>query len=122
MNTLLWIMQILLAGAFLITAGGKLFAYDKVIKVVESRTKGHTVAMTRGQATLVAMAEIAGAIGILMPVDVDSPHMVILAAASWLAFLMIAATIYHFARKEHATPSIVLLLMALFVIVGRWPH
>ncbi|MGB6689882.1 MAG: DoxX family protein [Terracidiphilus sp.] len=122
MNALLWIVQILLAGVFFVTAAGKLFAFEKVVKVVESHSKGHAVGMTRIQAAVVAIAEVVGALGLLMPVEIFPPHLVILAAASWLALLMVAATIYHAIRRESATPSIVLFLLALFIIVGRWPR
>jgi hypothetical protein len=33
---------------------------------------------------------------------------------------MTGAAIYHFRRKEPAAPDIALLLLAVFVIVGRW--
>jgi hypothetical protein len=122
MNALLWIVQILLAGTFFITAGGKLFAYEKVVKVVEARSKGRSIGMTRGQAAAVAIAEILGALGVLMPVEIFPPHLIVLVAALWLALLMVAACIYHVIRRESATPSIVLFLLALFIIVGRWPR
>jgi DoxX-like family len=122
MNSLLWIVQILLAGVFFFTAGGKLFAYEKVVKVVESRSKGRAIGMSRVQAAVVAILEIVGALGLLMPVELFPPHLVILASAGWLAFLMVAATVYHIIRRESATPSIVLFLTALFIIVGRWPR
>jgi hypothetical protein len=122
MDILLWLVQVLLAGVFFITAGGKLFAYEKVVKVVESRSKGRAIGMSRTQAAVVAIAEIAGAIGLLMPIELFPPHLVILTSAGWLALLMVAATIYHSIRRESATPSIVLFLLALFIIVGRWPR
>jgi len=122
MNELLWIVQILLAGTFFITAGGKLFAYEKVVKVMEAHSKGRAVKMTRGQAAAVAIAEIIGALGILIPVEIYPPHRIILAAASWLALLMVGACIYHGVRRESPTPSVVLFLLALFIIVGRWPR
>jgi hypothetical protein len=122
MNELLWIAQILLAGIFLLTAGGKLFAYEKVVAVVEERSKGRTIGMTRNQAAAVALAEIAGAIAVVMPIRLNPPHLVVLVAASWLALLMVAAGIYHLRRQESAAPSVALFLLALFVIVGRWPR
>jgi hypothetical protein len=122
MNTLLWIVQILLAGTFFITAGGKLFAYEKFVKVMEARSKGRAIGMTRGQAAGVAIAELLGAVGVLTPIELYPPHLVILLAAGWLAFLMVAATFYHGIRRESATPSIVLFLLALFILVGRWPR
>ena len=122
MNGLLWIAQVLLAAAFFITAAGKLFAYEKAVKVVEARSKGHSVSMSRGQAAVLGLAEIAGAIAVLLPVRLDPPHLVTLAGAGWLALLMVAVSIYHVRRQESASPSIALFLLALFVMVGRWPR
>jgi hypothetical protein len=66
--------------------------------------------------------EIAGAVGLLVPVDVMPPHVLLRAAAGGLALLMVGAGIYHARRQESAAPSISLFLLALFVIVGRWPR
>jgi uncharacterized membrane protein YphA (DoxX/SURF4 family) len=122
MNGLLWIVQILLAAVFLISAAGKLFAYDKVARVVESRTKGHAIGLSRQQAALVALAELAGAVAVILPFHGQPGHFIVLMAAFWLAFLMVGASIYHAWRHEPAVPSVVLFLLALFIIVGRWPQ
>lgn len=122
MNGLLWMAQILLAMVFVIAATGKLFAYDKVVKIVESRTRGHVINMTRSQAAMVGLAELSGALAVILPVRLQPPHLVWLVAASWLAFLMVGACIYHARRQESAAPSIAIFLLALFIIVGRWPR
>jgi uncharacterized membrane protein YphA (DoxX/SURF4 family) len=122
MNTLLWVVQIILAGVFLFTGFSKIFAYGQVVKVVEARSKTGTVGMGHGRAVLVGLLEATGAAGLLVPVDVWPPHLLVRLAAGGLALLMIAAGIYHARRQESATPSITLLLLTLFVIVGRWPR
>lgn len=121
MNGLLWIAQLVLAGIFLIAAAGKLFAYKQVATVVE-KTKGRPVTLTHGEAVLVAIAEIIGAVGVLMPSRIAPPHMVVLAAAAWLGLIMVGAGIYHVLRRESAAPNVAIFLLALFVIVGRWPR
>jgi uncharacterized membrane protein YphA (DoxX/SURF4 family) len=122
MNTLLWIVQIILAGIFLFTGFSKIFAFDRVVKVVEARTKAGPIGMSPGQAALVGLAEILGAAAVLVPVDVWPPYVFLRLAAAGLALLMVAAGIYHIRRQESAAPSITLFLLALFVIVGRWPR
>lgn len=112
----------MLAGVFLFTAAGKLFAYEKVVKVVEARSSGRPISMTRWQAALVAVAEILGAVGLLIRGPVEPPDLIVLCAAAWLALLMVAAGIYHLYRRESAAPSVVLFLLALFILVGRWPR
>jgi uncharacterized membrane protein YphA (DoxX/SURF4 family) len=122
MNTLLWVAQIILAGVFLFTGFSKIFAYGKVVKVVEARSKARPIGMSPGQAILVGLLEIAGAVGLLVPVDLIPPYVLLRAAAAGLALLMVAAGIYHIRRQESAAPSVSLFLLALFVIVGRWPR
>jgi hypothetical protein len=122
MNTVLWIVQIIMAGVFIFTGCSKVLAYDKVVKALEARYKGHKIGMSRGLAAQVGLLEILGAVGVAMPFDAWPPHIFLLMAASGLALLMVVAGIYHIRRKETATPSVVLFLMAVFVIVGRWPR
>jgi uncharacterized membrane protein YphA (DoxX/SURF4 family) len=119
---MVWVVQIILGSAFLFTGFSKIFAYPQVIRTMEVRLKGGPVNVSRGQAALVGLAEIAGAVGVLFPVDLWPPHVLVRVACAGLALLMIAAGIYHARRKEAATPSVVLLLLALFVIVGRTPR
>ncbi len=39
-----------------------------------------------------------------------------------LALLMVEVEIYHVLRKERAARDVAYFLLALFVIVGRWPY
>jgi uncharacterized membrane protein YphA (DoxX/SURF4 family) len=121
MNTVLWIAQILLAGVFLFTGAGKLLAYEEFVRAVERRSKGGKIAMSRAQAAIVGLLEIVGAVGVILPVDPWPPYVFLRLVAAALALLMVIAGIYHLRRQESATPSVVLFLLALFVIVGRWP-
>lgn len=122
MNDLLWVAQVILAGVFLFTGFSKLFAYERLVKAVEAHSKGGPVAMSHGQAALVGVLEIAGAVGVLVPTDVWPPQILVRLAASGLALLMVVAAIYHTRRKEFAAQSVTLFLLALFVVVGRWPR
>ncbi len=122
MNTLLWIVQIILASLFLFTGFSKIFAYGQVVKAVEARSKAGRIGMSRMQAVLVGLVEIAGASAVLVPVDVWPPYILLRLACGWLALVMVGAGIYHIRRQESAAPSITLFLLALFVIVGRWPR
>jgi uncharacterized membrane protein YphA (DoxX/SURF4 family) len=122
MNTLLWIAQIILAGVFLFTGFSKIFAYGQVVKVVEARSKAGKIGMSRAQAAVVGILEILGAAGVLVPLDLWPPYVFLRLAGGGLALLMVAAGIYHIRRQESAAPSVSLFLLALFVIVGRWPR
>jgi uncharacterized membrane protein YphA (DoxX/SURF4 family) len=122
MNTLLWIAQIILAGVFFFTGFSKIFAYGQVVKVVEARSRARRIGMSRAQAVVVGLFEVAGAALILVPVDVWPPHILLRLAAGALALIMVAAGIYHIRRQESAALSVTLFLLALFIIVGRWPR
>ncbi len=122
MNSLLWGLQILLAGVFLFTAAGKLFDYEQLVRVIENRSKRKPICMSRWQAVLVGLAEVAGAIGLLMPARVSPLHFVVICAAAWLALIMIAASVYHLRRRDSLLHSAVLFVLALIVIAGRWPR
>ncbi|MGA2850782.1 MAG: DoxX family protein [Terracidiphilus sp.] len=122
MNTVLWIVQIIMAGVFIFTGAGKVLAYDKLKQVVEARSKGKPIGMSRGLAAQVGLLEIIGAIGLILPMDLFPPHLLMLSAAGCLGLLMIFGAIYHISRQDSAVPDVVLFLMALLVIVGRWPH
>jgi len=126
-NTLIWIGQILLAAVFLVAGVSKLLAYRTLIKTIEERRKTAPIRVTRAQGAVVGLLEISGAIGVILPpmwtpdaLSVD--YLLVRVAAGCLALLMIGATIYHLRRRESAAPAISTFLLALFVIVGRWPH
>jgi uncharacterized membrane protein YphA (DoxX/SURF4 family) len=127
MNSLLWIAQILLAAIFLFTGASKLFAYEFVVDTVEARSAGLPAGVTRGLAALIGLAEIAGALGVvtpgaLTPGVLGEAHLLVRLAAGGLALIMVLAGIYHIRREDSAAPSVSLFLLALFVIVGRWPR
>jgi len=126
-NTLIWIGQIVLAAVFFVAGAAKLLAYRSLITTIEQRRKTAPIKVSRAQGAVVGLLEIAGAIGVILPpawtpdaLSVD--YLLVRVAAGCLALLMIGATIYHIRRRESASPAIATFLLALFVIVGRWPH
>jgi hypothetical protein len=120
-NTLMWTAQLILAGVFLSTGFGKIIAYNKLSKVVETRSKGRPIGVTQQHAAILGVVEIFWALGEIIPFHFAFPWLVVLVSSLSLAILMIGATLYHVRRKESAVPSISLFLLALLVIVGRWP-
>ena len=122
MNTLLWTAQIILAVIFLMTAASKLLAFDWLMLNVKNRHNGQLPGVSRPMAACIALAEIAGALGVVSPPSLEPHHLLIRLAAGGLALLMVAAGIYHLRRNEEAAPAVALFLLAVFVIVGRWPR
>jgi len=127
MDTLIWVGQLALAAVFLVAGWTKLVAYKKLIKTLEIHRNTIPIEMSPAQGRLVGLIEIVGALGFIMPpaftpAVLAPDYLLVRIAAAGLALLMVAAAIYHFRRKESATPAVSAFLLALFVIVGRWPH
>jgi hypothetical protein len=127
MNTLIWIGQIALAAVFLVTGISKIVAYNKLIKALETRRKTAPITIPAGQGRFVGLLEVLGALGVIVPPALTPAvlapdFLLVRLAAGFLAALMIAATFYHFRRHESAAPAISAFLLALFVIIGRWPR
>ena len=122
MNGLLWSAQILLAGIFLFLAAGKLFAYGKFVRLAGFDASGPARTLTQGHAKAIAVAEIIGAVAVILPVQTATPFFLVLAAAAWLALIMVEEGVYHALRRESAAPCVAIFLLALFVLLGRWPR
>lgn len=121
MNAFLWIMQLILACAFLFTGISKIVAYKKLTRLIESHIKKVTVSIPKAEAVVIGITEILWALGLLYPFQLPIPYLFAVVSASCLLLEMLGATVYHLRRKESAVPSIGLGLVALFVLVSRWP-
>ena len=122
MSSVLWFAQILMAGLFLFAGFSKIFAHRRHA-VVHPQSPGFDLPGMRYEfVSVIALLEIACAICLVLPIDLLPPNVVPRLAAAALAFLMIILSVYHARRNETAVPQVVLFLMAVLVIVGRWPH
>jgi len=127
MNGLIWMGQIALAAVFLFTGFSKVVAYRRLVRTLEARRKTAPITMTVRQGRLVGVLEILGAVGVILPPAITpsalaADYLLVRLAAGGLALLMAIACLYHLSRRESAAPAISALLLAMFVIVGRWPH
>ena len=126
MNGFIWIGQMALAAVFLASGTFKLFAFTPPMQALESRTH-FRIAMTPIRARIIGLVEVLLAFGVLMP-DMYTPggmvpeYVIARSCAAVLALLMAGAAIYHTRRKVPAALDISIFLLALFVIVGRWPY
>lgn len=125
MNSLIWIAQFALAGIFLVSGTMKLFAFAPFVHALQDRA--HTaIALSPIQGKLIGFLEVILAFGVLMP-DIFTPdglvpaYLIVRFSAAGLALFMVAACVLHMRRKEPAALAISIFLLALFVIVGRWP-
>lgn len=115
LNLILWLLQILLALAFL--AHGWMFLFPPANLVVQLNAS-----IAPGLRLFIGVAEVLAAIGLTVPgLTRRSPWLVPWAAAG-LATVMISATGFHLMRGETSSALItaVLLALTLFVAYMRW--
>ncbi len=114
MNVALWIVQGLLAALFLFAGGTKL------VMPIEEMTK--QIAMPGLFLRFIGVAEVFGAIGLIIPgLTRVQPGLTPLAAVG-LALIMIGATVTTLASGEIAISlfPLVVGIFAAFVAYGRW--
>lgn len=116
MTIALWVVQILLALLFLMA--GFMKASQPVAKLQErmSWTKHAAPWVVR----LVAVLEILGAIGLILPKATNILPWLTPVAALGLVLTMLGAIITHFGLKEakQASMPFILLLLSLFIVLG----
>jgi uncharacterized membrane protein YphA (DoxX/SURF4 family) len=115
MNILLWILQVLLALAFL--AHGWLFLFPPA-SVVEQMN----ASLPRWFQLFLGVAEVLAAVGLTLPGLTRIAPGFVPAAAAGIMIVMISATIFHFMRGEVSSgfTTLVLLALATFVAYMRW--
>ncbi len=119
MNIALWVVQGMLAFAFIAIGSMKLFAYEKYKAVSE---KNGPSGLTRGLVTFIGVCEVAGAVGVVLPMATHIAPWLSVWAAVGLSTIMLLAIGYHLRRHESAITPGVLLLMGAFVVFGRFAH
>lgn len=118
MNIALWIVQILLALAFVMA--GVMKATQPVTRLAE-RMKW-TQALSPWMVRAIGTLEILGAIGLILPAATGILPWLTPVAAMSLVLTMVGAMILHMRRGEgsHVAPNVILLLLALFIVIGRF--
>ena len=115
MNVLLWVLQVLLAAAFLAHGLMLLFPPASIVEQMNA-------SLPRWFQLFLGVAEVLAAVGLTLPGVTRIQPWLISAAAGGVMIVMISATIYHLMRVEMSSAIItaVLLLMATFVAYMRW--
>ena len=117
MNQALWVAQVLLALAFLAAGGMKVFAYAKFKTQVE---KKRPTTLSRGLVTFIGVAELAGGIGVVLPMAVNIVPALTVRAAVGLATITLLAIVFHLRRHESPAAPALLMLLSPFVVWGRF--
>jgi hypothetical protein len=114
MNVVLWVLQVLLAAAF--CAHGLLFLIPPPDIAAQMNQS-----MPRWFQLFLGVAEIAAAIGLILPGLTRVLPWLVTWAAGGIMIVMVSATIFHLARSEwsSAVVTLVLLAMATYVAYAR---
>jgi uncharacterized membrane protein YphA (DoxX/SURF4 family) len=116
-NVVVWILQIVLALAFL-AAGGMKLARPKPALVTSGM--GWAGDFSDGAVKAIGLVEVLGALGLLLPALTGVAPILTPIAALGLAVTMAAAVAVHVRRKETVVPPLVLGVLALVVAVLRF--
>lgn len=117
MNIVAWILQIVLAVAFL-GAGGMKLARPKPALV--SAGMGYAEDYTDTNIKLIGAIEVVGAIGLVLPWLTGIAPILTPVAAVGLALVMAGAVVVHVRRKENFVAALVLGVLSLVVAVLRF--
>jgi uncharacterized membrane protein YphA (DoxX/SURF4 family) len=115
MKVALWIIQVLLALVFFASGFMKLFAFHQLAASTPALGDQH------GLVTFIGIAELAGAIGLILPRLTGIFPVLTTWAAGGLGTIMVLATGLHLMHREfsHVVVTVVLLALAAFVVYGR---
>ncbi len=114
MNVFLWIVQIVLAAAFVIAG---------VMKSTQPKEKLATKLpwvedFGPGTVRLIGVAELLGGLGLILPAATGIAPILTPIAATGLAIIMVLAALTHIRRKEPSTVLFNLILFALAALVA----
>ncbi|PYI64887.1 DoxX family protein [Arthrobacter livingstonensis] len=118
MNITLWIAQILLAAMFL--SAGAMKATAPIPKL--GKTTPWVNHFPPSVVRFVGIAELLGAVGLILPAATGIAAVLTPLAATALAVVMVLAAIYHVRQTEFSGIGInvVLFALAVFVAAGRF--
>ena len=118
MDTVIWIIQGVVAAMFLMAG---IMKTTQPREVLIEKIGGWVEDMPFMAVRAIGILEILGAIGIIVPMFIESLAFLVPLAAIGLGLAMIGAMLVHVNRKEYKALGVNLFLLALVVtvIVGR---
>ena len=118
MNIVFWVLQVLLALAFI--AAGLLKLTQPIAQLAKQMVWPAQV--PAGLVRFIGLVEVLGGIGLILPAAFGIATWLTPLAAVGLAVVMLLAAGFHAQRKEYnrIAPSVVLLILCLIVVVGRY--
>lgn len=115
MHRILWVLQILLAIAFLVH--GWLFLVPPAAMVAQINAT-----LPRWFQLFLGVAEVLAAVGLTLPGITRIRPGLVPCASAGIMIVMVSATVFHIMRSEwtSALTTLILLLMATVVTYARW--
>ena len=118
MNIALWIVQALLALAFLMSGGMKLMRSKEELAPM----MGWVEDVSPNTIRLIGLLEVLGAIGLILPALTGILPWLTPLAAVGLVLIMVGAIVTHLRRDETIMimPPVILLVLSAFVAYGQF--
>lgn len=118
MNTVIWVISALLAAAFFAAGLQKILQPKEKLRERTPYVDDFSQNTVRG----IGVAEVLGAVGLILPWALDIAPVLTPLAASGLVVVMVGAVLTHVRRKEQReiVPPLVLGALALLVAVVRF--
>ncbi|MBB6731487.1 DoxX family protein [Cohnella zeiphila] len=117
MNIAWWIVQGLAALGFVYSGWLKAFQYEKA-----KASWGWVKDVPKAFVVLIGLAELAGALGLILPEALNIAPVWTPIAATGLAAVVLLGAFFHIARKEYREigVNLIFLALAVFVAIGRF--
>lgn len=118
MNIALWIVQGLLAVLHGMAGGSKILKPDFYRNHPQM---GWAHGRSESNLRSIGIAEILGALGLILPMVTGIlPWLTPLAAVGLIVIQALAIFTAHLPRKDPVVPNIILIALTAFVVFGRW--
>lgn len=115
MNIVLWILQVLLALAFLAHGWMFLFPPPEIAVLMDA-------SLPRWFQLFLGVAEVAAGIGLILPGVTRILPQLVAWAADGIAIVMVSATVWHFVRGEISSGLVTMVLLAMAAFVAYQRH
>ncbi|MDR6552402.1 DoxX family protein [Paenibacillus qinlingensis] len=117
MHITIWIIQGLAAFGFVYSGWLKAFQYDKA-----SASWGWVKDVPKAFVVFIGLAELIGAVGLILPQATNIAPVWTPIAATALAAVVLLGALFHIARKEYRDigVNVIFFALALLVAIGRF--
>ena len=117
MKILVWIIQVLVALAFL--GAGLMKLFTPYAELLADPNTAWASDFSATQIKIISLLEVLGALGLIIPMFVAKLKVLVPVAAIGLALTMIGAIITHLGRDESVTINIILFALTAYIAWSR---